>query len=67
MSRSDELLARHRAVAPDWLALYHRHPIALVSGSGRHVTDAEGRTYLDFFGGIVTTMVGHGIPRGFTL
>jgi 4-aminobutyrate aminotransferase len=27
------------------------------------VTDAEGRTYLDFFGGILTTMTGHGVPE----
>jgi 4-aminobutyrate aminotransferase len=43
--------------------LLYADPIALVSGSGRRVTDAEGREYLDFFGGILTTMTGHGIPE----
>ncbi len=58
-----ELLARHRRVLPDWLTLFYDQPIELVSGSGRHVTDGEGRTYLDFFGGILTTMTGHAVPE----
>lgn len=58
-----ELLARHRQVLPDWMILYYREPIALVDGDGRRVTDAEGNTYLDFFGGILVTMSGHRIPQ----
>ncbi len=58
-----ELLHRHRAVMPSWLTLYYESPIELVSGSGCRVTDAEGRTYLDLFGGILTTMTGHSIPE----
>ncbi len=58
-----ELLARHRAVLPSWLSLYYDEPIELVSGQGRRVTDGEGRTYLDFFGGILTTMTGYGVPE----
>ena len=54
-----ELLDRHRAVMPSWLALYYDQPIEIVSGSGRHVTDAAGRTYLDFFAGILTNAVGY--------
>ncbi len=57
-----ELLARHREVLPSWMALYYKDPISLVDGEGRHVTDAEGNTYLDFFGGILTTMSGYRIP-----
>ncbi len=57
------LLARHRAVMPPWLALYYDEPIELVAGEGRHVVDREGNRYLDFFGGILTTMVGHAIPE----
>jgi 4-aminobutyrate aminotransferase len=44
------------------MALYYQDPISLVDGEGRHVTDAEGNTYLDFFGGILTTMSGYRIP-----
>jgi 4-aminobutyrate aminotransferase len=58
-----DLLARHRRVLPSWLALYYDEPIALSSGEGRHVTDAEGNTYLDFFAGILTTMTGYNVPE----
>jgi 4-aminobutyrate aminotransferase len=63
MSTHAELLARHRAVLPSWIALSYEEPISLVSGAGRHVTDAEGNTYLDFFGGILTTSIGHNIEE----
>jgi 4-aminobutyrate aminotransferase len=58
-----ELLARHRRVMPDWLNLFYDQPIELVTGDGRRVTDREGHTYLDFFGGILTTMTGHAVPE----
>jgi 4-aminobutyrate aminotransferase len=58
-----DLLARHRRVMPSWLALYYDEPIELVSGSGRHVVDGEGTRYLDFFGGILTTMTGYDVPE----
>ncbi len=58
-----ELHARHRQVLPSWLALYYEQPIALVDGEGRRVVDAEGNEYLDFFGGILTTMTGYNVPE----
>jgi 4-aminobutyrate aminotransferase len=58
-----DLLARHRAVMPNWLALYYDQPIALVEGDGRYVTDAEGNRYLDFFAGILTNMIGYNVPE----
>ena len=58
-----ELLERHRKVLPSWLSLYYDEPLELVSGKGCVVTDAEGRDYLDFFGGILTTMTGHAVPE----
>ena len=58
-----DLLTRHQAVLPRWVSLFYDEPIALVDGSGRRVTDAEGRTYLDFFGGILTTMTGYNTPE----
>ncbi|MFJ9625711.1 aspartate aminotransferase family protein [Streptomyces sp. NPDC101181] len=57
------LYERHRAVAPDWLALYYRRPLELTHGEGRHVWDADGNRYLDFFGGILTTMTAHALPE----
>jgi 4-aminobutyrate aminotransferase len=62
MSESD-LLARHRAVLPSWMALYYGEPIEFVTGEGNRVTDAAGRTYLDFFGGILTNMIGYNVPE----
>lgn len=58
-----ELLQRHRTVMPAWLSLYYDQPIALVRGEGVRVWDAEGYEYLDFFGGILTTISGHGVSR----
>jgi 4-aminobutyrate aminotransferase len=57
------LYARHQAVLPDWLATYYARPIELTHGEGRHVWDAEGNRYLDFFGGILTTMTAHALPE----
>jgi 4-aminobutyrate aminotransferase len=60
---SNELTVRHRRVMPAWQALYYEEPIELVSGEGRYVVDRSGRRYLDFFGGILTTSVGHSVPE----
>ncbi|MFI2561095.1 aspartate aminotransferase family protein [Nocardia farcinica] len=54
---------RHNAVMPAWMATYYDDPLELVEGTGRHVTGGDGRTYLDFFGGLLATMVGHDIPE----
>jgi 4-aminobutyrate aminotransferase len=54
---------RHLAVSPDWLALYYKRPLEITHGEGRHVWDADGRRYLDFFGGILTTMTAHALPE----
>ncbi|MGI5120574.1 aspartate aminotransferase family protein [Marinactinospora thermotolerans] len=58
-----DLLARHRAVMPSWLALYYDNPIEIVTGKGNRVTDADGVTYLDFFAGIVTNMLGYDVAE----
>src|SRR5688572_18085460 len=58
-----ELLARHRAVLPNWINPYYAEPIELVRGEGCRVTDAAGKSYLDFFGGVLTNMIGYDIPE----
>ncbi|HEY0616177.1 MAG TPA: aspartate aminotransferase family protein [Kribbella sp.] len=58
-----ELWERHKAVMPDWLALYYEEPIEIVRGSGRRVTDGEGNEYLDFFAGILTNAIGYDIAE----
>ncbi|MGQ4415076.1 aspartate aminotransferase family protein [Streptomyces sp. SAS_269] len=59
----NDLYARHRGVLPDWLALYYDEPLEITHGEGRHVWDAAGNRYLDFFGGILTTMTAHALPE----
>jgi 4-aminobutyrate aminotransferase len=59
----DELRTRHEAVLPQWMPLYYERPIELVRGEGYKVWDSEGNEYLDFFGGIVTTISGHAVPE----
>ena len=38
---------------------YYSEPLVVAKAKGMHVTDVEGREYLDFFGGILTVSVGH--------
>ena len=63
MSSNSEILQRHQRVMPSWLAVYHKDPIVIDRGEGRTVWDIEGNEYLDFFGGILTTMIGHNVPE----
>jgi acetylornithine/N-succinyldiaminopimelate aminotransferase len=42
---------------------YAQTPIALVRGEGCRVWDQEGRSYLDFLGGIAVTALGHSHPK----
>jgi 4-aminobutyrate aminotransferase len=58
-----ELHERHKKVIPDWVALYYAEPLEITHGEGRYVWDADGRRYLDFFGGILTTMTAHALPE----
>jgi 4-aminobutyrate aminotransferase len=58
-----ELYDRHRRVMPDWISLYYEQPLEIVSGSGSRVTGADGRSYLDFFCGILTNMLGYDLPE----
>lgn len=55
--------ARNSAISPTWQTTYFDEPLDLVEGDGRSVRDSEGRIYLDFFGGLLATMVGHNIPE----
>lgn len=58
-----DLYHRHQAVMPAWLAIYYDEPIEIERGEGRYVWDGEGQRYLDFFGGILTTMTAHALPE----
>ena len=43
-------------------ANYGQPELTLVRGKGLKVTDSNGKTYLDFLGGIATNVLGHGHP-----
>jgi 4-aminobutyrate aminotransferase len=58
-----DLLARHRAVIPSWVAINYGEPIEIVTGKGCRVTDRGGKSYLDFFGGILTNMLGYDVAE----
>jgi 4-aminobutyrate aminotransferase len=57
------LIDRHRAVLPSWLALYYDDPIEIVHAQGRRVTDSNGKSYLDFFAGILTNAIGYDVAE----
>ncbi|MHB1582128.1 MAG: aspartate aminotransferase family protein [Acidimicrobiales bacterium] len=63
MGEHAKLAERHRRVVPAWVGLYYEEPIELVSGKDCWVADREGNSYLDFFGGILTTSIGYGVDE----
>ena len=62
MTNSADLAARYRRVLPSFLSPYYADPIAIDHGAGSYVFDLDGTKYLDFFGGVLTTMIGHDHP-----
>jgi 4-aminobutyrate aminotransferase-like enzyme len=42
---------------------YYQEPVVFTEGKGRRLRDADGREYLDFFGGILTVSIGHADDR----
>jgi acetylornithine/N-succinyldiaminopimelate aminotransferase len=59
MTATEDLQQRWDAVM---MANYGTPPVALVSGEGCRVTDADGRSYLDLVAGIAVSSLGHGHP-----
>jgi alanine-glyoxylate transaminase/(R)-3-amino-2-methylpropionate-pyruvate transaminase len=51
--------AKHKEFLFPSVTNYYKESVVLESGKGMHVKDADGKTYLDFFGGILTVSVGH--------
>ena len=63
MGDHKDLAARHRRVLPTWVALYY--DASDRAGRRRRPPGhrRRGPRYLDFFGGILTTMTGHALPE----
>ncbi len=62
-SATDELLAKQKQYGWACATQYYAEPLALTHGEGMYVWDAEGKRYLDCFGGVLTTSVGHANPE----
>jgi 4-aminobutyrate aminotransferase len=58
-----EIRADHRRYLFPCAPPMYDEPIVLARGSGVWVDDAEGRSYLDFYAGILTTALGHCHPE----
>ena len=58
-----QLLERYRAVLPSFVKPMFDEPISIDRGEGSYVFTAGGDRYLDFFGGVLTTMIGHNHPK----
>jgi len=59
---SGTVRAKHKEFLFPCVANYYEEPIVLTAGQGCCVRDADGRDYLDFFGGILTLSLGHCHP-----
>lgn len=58
-----EILEKQKAYLWPNHILYYTDPMPLEHGEGLYVWDVDGNRYLDFFGGILTTSVGHNHPK----
>ena len=58
-----DLVSKQKEYLWPCVATYYKDPIALERGEGMHVWDTEGNRYLDCFGGVLTTSVGHARPE----
>lgn len=60
MKNSEKLIARRNAIVPNGMGMFT--PLTIESGQGAVIRDADGRTYIDFAGGIGVLNAGH-CPR----
>ena len=63
MTTESDLYKRYRAVLPSFTKPFFDEPISIDRGEGSYVYTLDGDRYLDFFGGILTTMIGHSHPK----
>lgn len=63
MSASSELIEKHKKYLFPSVITYYTEPLPIDRALGMDVWDADGKKYLDFFGGILTVSVGHSHPK----
>jgi len=56
---SQDIRDKHKQYLFPSVKNFYRESIVISKGKGAQVTDMDGNTYLDFFGGILTVSVGH--------
>ena len=59
MSNSEAIRSKHNKFLFNAVKNFYKEPIVVESGNMFRVTDMDGNSYLDFFGGILTVSVGH--------
>src|SRR5690349_24558023 len=62
-TKSDEVRAKHKKYLFPAVGNFYEQPVVLSEGKGTRLTDLDGNTYLDFFGGILTVSLGHANPE----
>jgi alanine-glyoxylate transaminase / (R)-3-amino-2-methylpropionate-pyruvate transaminase len=60
---SNDSVNKHKDYLFPVVTMYYREPIALDHGQGMYVWDDDGKKYLDCFGGVLSTSVGHVHPH----
>jgi 4-aminobutyrate aminotransferase len=63
MTTDSDLYERYRAVLPSFLSPLYSEPVSIDRGEGSYIYSLDGDRYLDFFGGVLTTMIGHSHPK----
>ena len=56
---SQEIREKHKAHLFEVVKNYYKEPVVVTEAKGTRVSDMDGNSYLDFFGGILTVSVGH--------
>ena len=59
MNHSESTRKKHKKYLFDAVKNFYKEPLVIEEGKGFYVSDSDGRSYLDFFGGILTVSVGH--------
>src|SRR5438045_2979235 len=59
----EEIIKKHKQYLFPSIFTYYSEPLVTDHASMQYLWDANGKKYLDFFGGIVTVSVGHANPR----
>lgn len=63
MTTDSDLHERYQAVLPSFVSPLYSEPISIDRGEGSYVYTLDGDRYLDYFGGVLTTMIGHSHPK----